>query len=227
VNSTTFGDSAFASNALNSTYLQATSGASGAGVTLAVAGGGTNEKLILAAKGTEDVYIPGALRFSADVAFSSGAGPRLYRSANNGLAMQGYAAAVNNFALFTPTGAEVFSNPISTSNLILANGGGLVGIAVAPTAAQLEINSQSTTRPGLKLRALSGTSGSQNMDEVYDASGTLSYAVRADGKIVYVSGNTASTVGAAGGASALPATPTGYLQVVIGGTTYKIPYYEN
>jgi hypothetical protein len=43
VNSTTFGDSAFASNALNSTYLSATSGASGSGLTLAVAGGGTDE----------------------------------------------------------------------------------------------------------------------------------------------------------------------------------------
>lgn len=51
VNSTTFGDSAFASNALNSTYLSATSGASGAGLTLTVAGGGTNEPLTASSKG--------------------------------------------------------------------------------------------------------------------------------------------------------------------------------
>lgn len=38
---------------------------------------------------------------------------------------------------------------------------------------------------------------------------------------------TQTTVGAAGGASALPATPTGYLQVGINGTTQKIPYYTN
>ena len=37
VNSTTFGDSAIASNALNSTYLSVTSGASGAGVAAAPA----------------------------------------------------------------------------------------------------------------------------------------------------------------------------------------------
>lgn len=36
---------------------------------------------------------------------------------------------------------------------------------------------------------------------------------------------TSSTVGAAGGASALPATPTGYITVKINGTDYKIPYY--
>jgi hypothetical protein len=38
---------------------------------------------------------------------------------------------------------------------------------------------------------------------------------------------TASTVGAAGGASALPATPTGYIIVNIAGTNFKIPYYAN
>lgn len=36
---------------------------------------------------------------------------------------------------------------------------------------------------------------------------------------------TATTVGAAGTAASLPAQPTGYLQVNIGGTTFQIPYY--
>jgi hypothetical protein len=38
-------------------------------------------------------------------------------------------------------------------------------------------------------------------------------------------GNTQTTVGAAGGASALPATPTGYLEITIGTTDYVVPYY--
>lgn len=37
--------------------------------------------------------------------------------------------------------------------------------------------------------------------------------------------NSATTVGAAGGASALPATPTGYVIININGTDRKIPYY--
>ena len=37
--------------------------------------------------------------------------------------------------------------------------------------------------------------------------------------------NTQSTVGAAGGASALPATPSGYLRFFVGTTEYVIPYY--
>lgn len=42
---------------------------------------------------------------------------------------------------------------------------------------------------------------------------------------VAIGTTTSATVGAAGGAAALPATPTGYLTVNIGGTAYKIPYY--
>jgi hypothetical protein len=43
---------------------------------------------------------------------------------------------------------------------------------------------------------------------------------------IRVDGTTATTVGAAGAASALPATPVGYLQINIGGTNYKLPYYN-
>lgn len=39
--------------------------------------------------------------------------------------------------------------------------------------------------------------------------------------------NAVTTVGAAGAASALPATPTGYLRVIINGTSRKIPYYND
>ena len=38
-------------------------------------------------------------------------------------------------------------------------------------------------------------------------------------------GGTQTTVGAAGAASALPANPTGYVKVLIGGTEYAMPYY--
>lgn len=39
-------------------------------------------------------------------------------------------------------------------------------------------------------------------------------------------GTTQTTVGAAGGATALPATPTGYLTITIGTTNYVVPFYE-
>ena len=37
--------------------------------------------------------------------------------------------------------------------------------------------------------------------------------------------STQTTVGAAGAASALPANPTGYAKIDVGGTTYVVPYY--
>jgi hypothetical protein len=37
--------------------------------------------------------------------------------------------------------------------------------------------------------------------------------------------DSASTVGAAGGASALPATPSGYILIKVNGTDFKVPYY--
>lgn len=46
-------------------------------------------------------------------------------------------------------------------------------------------------------------------------------------QLVLTNALTATTVGAAGGASALPATPTGYWRIIIGGTPFKIPYYAD
>ena len=44
---------------------------------------------------------------------------------------------------------------------------------------------------------------------------------------INLGGTIATTVGAAGGASALPATPLGYMIANVAGTTVKIPYYSN
>lgn len=38
-------------------------------------------------------------------------------------------------------------------------------------------------------------------------------------------GTTQTTVGAAGSASAVPATPSGYITITIGTTEYVVPYY--
>lgn len=45
------------------------------------------------------------------------------------------------------------------------------------------------------------------------------------GDLTLASPTTQTTVGAAGGASALPATPTGYVTLMIGNTPFVIPYY--
>jgi len=45
------------------------------------------------------------------------------------------------------------------------------------------------------------------------------------GEMALISQETQTTVGSAGGATALPATPTGYLKIIIDATEYVIPYY--
>lgn len=45
------------------------------------------------------------------------------------------------------------------------------------------------------------------------------------GQPVFASPTTQTTVGAAGAASALPATPSGYLQLMIGSVQYVVPFY--
>lgn len=55
---------------------------------------------------------------------------------------------------------------------------------------------------------------------------TAGAAAVAAGQIAY-GGTTATTVGAAGGASALPATPVGYIVINVAGTNMKVPYYNN
>lgn len=45
-------------------------------------------------------------------------------------------------------------------------------------------------------------------------------------KVIDINGSLTTTVGAAGGATALPATPLGYVTVTVDGTDRKIPYYN-
>lgn len=114
----------------------------------------------------------------------------------------------------------------------VTNGGGV---------AEIEINSNSTNVARLLLnRASTGDS------EIYAGAGFtfatgLATSVVTAGTIsstgAWTLGPTTNTqvhdirspaqttVGAAGGASALPATPTGYVEVKIQGTAYVIPYY--
>ncbi len=60
---------------------------------------------------------------------------------------------------------------------------------------------------------------------VVNPSAATVFGVRQNGRVAFTSGITQTTVGAAGGASALPANPTGYLKFLVGSTEFVIPYY--
>lgn len=63
----------------------------------------------------------------------------------------------------------------------------------------------------------------------FDATNTVSIkaavSIDINSPLININGLTVATSGSAGSASALPATPAGYLPVTVGGTAYVIPLY--
>jgi hypothetical protein len=84
-------------------------------------------------------------------------------------------------------------------------GGGSRTIPVSPAVEAFDLNGQTISNVGTLV--LSGAASDPGSGKVALGNGT------------------ATTVGAAGGASALPATPLGYLIGFVGTTQVKIPYY--
>lgn len=179
-------------NALNSTYLDVASAASGSGLTLSVAGGGSNENLTFAAKGTTgDINITygSALYLKRTVAganslnwLTSGGAIKgqwgLAETASTGV----IGTAAGDLFFRAQGGAFWFSVDSGVTGAAVLDNNGRLIIGTGGTAdAQLSVYSQSTTRPGLKLRALSGTSAGQNVLESYDAAGTTTFSITADG----------------------------------------------
>jgi hypothetical protein len=91
--------------------------------------------------------------------------------------------------------------------------------------AQTTIVARSAATTGAVVRG--ATSQASNLQEWQNNAGSILAAVRSDGKFKISTNNIATTVGATGTASALPALPVGYFQIEIGGVVYKTPYYNN
>ena len=120
----------------------------------------------------------------------------------------------------TVTGELSIDNINVNGNAISSTSGGIniipeAGSTVAITNAQVG-ELLATLAEITTLRTDKIQSDTSNADILIDTQGT---------GVVDFRTATQGTVGSAGGASALPATPTGYLEVKIGGTAYVIPYY--
>lgn len=115
---------------------------------------------------------------------------------------------------------------------------GAIFDADAITEAAIVIEAGATTGPTIpvlvKHKASSiamqlqtvGTAAPDNaVLQIVDPAASAVFGVRQNGRLAFQSGITQSTVGAAGGASALPATPAGYLRFLVGSTQFVIPYY--
>jgi hypothetical protein len=79
-----------------------------------------------------------------------------------------------------------------------------------------------TTNIGLYNGGTSTLVGAVNVTAEVNITGA---ATSRGAGVLSLGGTQQTTVGAAGGASALPATPSGYIKIYIGATQYVIPYY--
>ena len=135
--------------------------------------------------------------------------------------------ATNNYGFFgniaSGSGRWNFFASGTAANFFLGRTG--IGAGITSTYQMRVSNVQSATDVTLAVTNFAAQTADSII--VQDSSSNLLWAVTSAGLMEYISGNTATTVGAAGLASALPALPTGYLKIDIGGTTFKVPYYAN
>jgi hypothetical protein len=113
---------------------------------------------------------------------------------------------------------EVYSNTISSTtngNInIVANGSGQIVLNAARVGAG-QINAATVAlSKTLDTNTLRSYSSNADIAVEPQGTGTVNFKVP-----------TQSTVGSAGAASALPATPSGYIEFKINGTAYVMPYY--
>ncbi len=136
------------------------------------------------------------------------------------------AASAGDYAvLMAPSNRGISLNAGSTPRLTAFVTTGNVGVNTSTTdpSAQFAVYSSSSSKIAGVFRAAS--SATTDIVQMQNNLGTVLSALDASGRFYAPTALTQSTVGAAGGASALPATPSGYLKVNINGTERIIPYY--
>lgn len=137
-----------------------------------------------------------------------------------GLAIKGFASQSNDLTQWQ-------SNTGTVLALLTASGdfrGNSVHAAGSQLPAKLSAQPGVATSIGAIIRG--AASQTANLLEAQDSGGVLLAAITATGLPRWVAANVQTTVGAAGGANALPATPTKYLKVVDdAGTTLVVPAY--
>lgn len=172
---------------------------------------------------TGDVVIRaqgGAIRFSTDSGLTSSlvlAGAAGTSTFSAGVSVTGdFAVNTSKFTVAAASGNTVVAGTLNVTGTITGNLSGNVTGTIL-TAAQANITSVGTLTSLTVSNDITTSGGSVTIGGGLHAAGV--------GEIC-LGNNTGTTVGAAGGASALPATPLGYWSINIAGTTVRIPYYN-
>jgi hypothetical protein len=137
-----------------------------------------------------------------------------------GLTVRGVSGQTANLAEFQNSAGTVLAS-IDQSGLVYARDGVKVGAGNLGQA-YMEVNN--ATLPGVKGLVVRGAaSQTANLAEFQNSAGTVLAGFSADGTLIATGVNSGSAV--AGGASALPGNPVGYMNFVFQGTTRRVPYY--
>jgi hypothetical protein len=136
----------------------------------------------------------------------------------------------SSFIILDADGGEVFLRDGSAGNYgsLIRNGSNDLTISSGPSQALIFTGANAAFQGNISV------AGSSTLDGVTITDNTIkSNASNADLQIgtsgtgvIDVLTATQSTVGSAGGASALPGQPTGYIKIKIGGTLRVIPFYD-
>ena len=169
------------------------------------------------------VYTAASLRHFSSANTTIGAGSTL--SNQYGFFSDALSGATNNYAFYANSAAATNNYNFYAAGTAANYFAGRTGVGVLLTSsAQFGVaNVQGTGEVTVLTRNFAAQTS--NSISVQNSASSQVWGVSAAGFMQYISGNTATTVGAAGLASALPALPTGYLKIDIGGTEFKVPYY--
>ncbi|PIZ47306.1 hypothetical protein COY32_01875, partial [candidate division WWE3 bacterium CG_4_10_14_0_2_um_filter_41_14] len=144
--------------------------------------------------------VAGAIRVTANSAFSSGAGARFYRQSDLGTTIQGVTGTTSDFTLVTPTGQRLIDNPTGTNNVLLLPVAttGNVGIGTTGPATNLDLTASGAGGMVINQRADAATysgllylKGSTQTYGIRNANGLLSFSY---GATVNSGGGTAGMV---------------------------------
>ena len=122
----------------------------------------------------------------------------------------------------TTTGQLNVDNLRLDGNTISATSG---GITLSPAAGQNVSAGGLLTAAEASFTLMEATTVRADALQNDTSDGDLSISTQGTG-VIDLNTATQSTVGSAGGASALPATPTGYIKIKIAGTMRVIPFYD-
>lgn len=139
-------------------------------------------------------------------------------SANGNLTVNGTAYPL---VLFKNTATDALVT-IDAANTSAANAASLKFLFRGATRSQLYSD---YIGQDLLFYVATGAAGSEAYTESFRILNTTG-DIQMNRFLRWIAGNTQTTVGAAGAASALPANPVGYAKIQVGATTYVVPYYN-